>query len=110
LKIAQVRRVAMSLPEVEGKPHFDFWSFRVAGKIFATVPPDEEHLHAFVGEEERERWIAADSTAFQPLPWGAKIVGLRVVLSKAKPSAVEEILRTAWRSKAPKRLFHSKTG
>lgn len=94
----------MSLPEVEGKPHFELWSFRVGGKIFATIPPDEEHVHLFVGEEERERWIAEDPAAFQPLTWGAKIVGLRVALAKAKPAAVEELLRSAWRSKAPKRL------
>ena len=54
MKLAQVRRFALSLPETNEEPHFHFSSFRVRGKIFATVAPDAEHLHVFVGDEERE--------------------------------------------------------
>ena len=48
MKLAQVRRFAMSLPDVTEEPHFNYTSFRVGGRIFATVPPEGEHLHVFV--------------------------------------------------------------
>ncbi len=48
MKLAEVRRFAVSLPEATEEPHFDLASFRVKGKIFATVPPEEKHLHVFV--------------------------------------------------------------
>lgn len=54
LKIGQARRFALSLPEVTEEPHFDKSSFRVRGKIFATVPPGGRHLHVFVDEEQRD--------------------------------------------------------
>jgi hypothetical protein len=48
--LEHARRFALSLPEATEEPHFDKASFRVCGKIFATVPPDEAHLHVFVDE------------------------------------------------------------
>ena len=42
----------MSLEAVTEEPHHDYSSFRVRGKIFVTVPPDEEVVHVFVGEED----------------------------------------------------------
>src|SRR6478672_5062537 len=48
MKIAAVREFALGLPEATEEPHFDFASFRVRGKIFVTVPPDETHIHVFV--------------------------------------------------------------
>jgi hypothetical protein len=36
---ATVRRLALSLPETTEEPHHDMTSFRVGGKIFATVTP-----------------------------------------------------------------------
>ena len=58
MKIAQVRRYALSLPDATEEPHFEYSSFRIRGKIFVTVPPDEEHIHIFVGEDEREQALA----------------------------------------------------
>jgi YjbR len=43
---------ALSLPEAGESPHFESTSFRVRGKIFVTVPPDEEHVHVLVDEDE----------------------------------------------------------
>jgi YjbR len=45
MNVAQVRRYALSLPDTTEEPHFEYSSFRVRGKIFVTVPPDEEHIH-----------------------------------------------------------------
>ena len=105
MKIDRVRRFALSLPEAAEAPHFDYASFRVGGKIFATVPPDAAHLHVFVGEEWREPALALHPGFIEKLPWGNKVVGLRIALAKAEPAAVEALLRHAWAAKAPKRLL-----
>jgi hypothetical protein len=108
MKLAQVRRFAMSLPEVTEEPHFASTSFRVRGKIFATAPPDGEHLHVFLAEEERELALAMERDFVEKLLWGGKVCGLRVVLPKAKPKIVAELLMRAWVYKAPKKLVLKK--
>ena len=108
MRFEQARAFAMSLPSVTEEPHHAMSSFRVKGKIFATVPPDGLHLHVFVDEEEREQAIAIAPDAFEKLFWGAKAVGVRVVLSGARAAAVEGLLRSAWHRKAPKSLTVSR--
>jgi hypothetical protein len=105
VKLEQARRFALSLPEVTEEPHHEASSFRVAGKIFATVPPDGAHLHVFVEEEDRAPLIAAEPAVYEKLWWGKKVMGVRIVLADAKAEAVYDLLRTAWRRKAPKRLL-----
>jgi len=56
--LAQARRFALSLPGASEEPHFDMASFRVKGKIFATVPPDETWLHVFVDEADVQACVA----------------------------------------------------
>jgi hypothetical protein len=105
MKLADARRFAMSLPEATEEPHFDYTSFRVRGKIFATAPPGGEYLHVFVADEHREAALALNSNFLEKLFWGGKLRGLRVLLSKAKPSVVTDLLCKAWSRKAPKSLL-----
>jgi hypothetical protein len=98
------RRFAMSLPGATEQPHHDMSSFRVAGKIFATVPPDEARLHVFVDEPGIAASVAEDPCAFEPLLWGNAVRGLRVLLAAAPSGRVEELLAEAWRRRAPQRL------
>jgi len=99
-----VRRIAMSLPEVTEEPHFEYTSFRVKGKIFATAPPSGEHLHVFVPEEDREPVLVREPDVCEKLLWGGKVRGLRVWLGKAKKPLVTELLNKAWLHRAPKTL------
>jgi hypothetical protein len=107
LKISEARRFALSLPGVTEQPHFDLSSFRIKGRIFATLPPDEVHLHVFVDEEDRDPMVAADPAAYERLWWGKKVVGLRVTLQRARPADVRDLLYSAWRRKAPASLVRS---
>lgn len=104
MKIAQVRKFALSLPEVTEEPHFDFASFRVRGKIFVTVPPGEDRIHVFVSGEELESALEADPAIVEELPWGKKILGVKVHLARAGVRFVERLVRQAWLAKAPKSL------
>jgi hypothetical protein len=40
----------------------------------------------------------------EKLPWGGKIVGLRIELAKADASVVKALVGAAWEAKAPKGL------
>jgi hypothetical protein len=102
--LEQVRRFALSLPEAQEAPHFDCASFRVGGRIFATAPAGGGMLHVFVGEEVRAQAVALHAQHCEALPWGTKVVGLRVRLAGAPCAMVEHLLREAWTVKAPKRL------
>ena len=101
--LARARRHALALPEATESPHFQSTSFRVRGKIFATSP-DAGHLHVFVGEEARAQALALHPGFIEKLPWGAKIVGLRIHLPAAPETVVAQLLELAWRAKAPKAL------
>lgn len=104
MNIEQARQYALSLPRVVEQPHHKYSSFRIAGKIFATVPPDGLHLHVFVDEVEREHALAMYPAAFQKLSWGDAVVGLRVLLPEARPATVQRLLHCAWSRKASKKL------
>ena len=91
-----IRRVALALPEVTEEPHHHFGSFRVRGKIFATVPPGGELLHIFVSEQDRERALATDPEFLEPLLWGGKVVGLRARLPVALRATVLDLVRKAY--------------
>ena len=104
MKLDQARKFALSLPETNGEPHFEMWSFRVRGKIFATVPPDGCHLHVFVDETVGGAAVGSDPEAFEKLWWGKKLAGVRVNLPVARNGPVFDLLAAAWRRKAPKTL------
>lgn len=104
MKLADVRRIALALPEVTEEPHFEKSSFRVRGKIFATVPEDRKHVHLHVDTDERVALIEEHPAAFEPIVWGKKIKvdWVRVNLAAADRDQLGELLIEAWRAKAPK--------
>jgi hypothetical protein len=103
-RMTDVRRFALSLPDVTEEPHFHLSSFRVRGKIFATVPPEEKHIHIFLDEPEREVAVATNPRANDKLWWGKSVVGVRVTVSAAKLADVKALLEAAWEKRAPKAL------
>ncbi len=105
MNMAQVRRYALSLTEVTEEPHHHFSSFRVGGKIFVTVPPEETHIHVFVSEDQRELALSLEPGCLEKLLWGGKVVGLRVDLATAPAAVVKRLLSQAWAHKAPKAVL-----
>lgn len=97
----------MSMQEVTEQPHFESTSFRVRGKIFATVPPDGMHMHVFVSATVRTDAMASHPEAVSELAWGRRIVGLRIDLGRATPTLVKRLVRRAWLAKAPASLIAS---
>lgn len=105
MKADDVRKFALSLPSANEEPHFEAASFRIKGKIFATLPQSGEYAHIFVDDEPREMALAMYPEFIEKLVWGKKIWGVRVRLALAKPKAVQALLTSAWKRKAPKTLL-----
>ena len=104
VNLEQVRRLALSLPEASEKPHFHLASFRVNGKIFATLAPDGSYLNVFVDDTLREVMAAVDPHAYETL-WRGESAYLHVHVGAAKAKDVQTLLQASWERKAPKKLL-----
>jgi hypothetical protein len=93
------RALALGLAGAAEQPHHGFPSFRVAGRIFATLP-DDEHLHVMLKENDI-RAAAAEWPAWcEQKWWGKRLAAARITLRDADPAALAELVEDAWRWKA----------
>ncbi|HEV7626373.1 MAG TPA: MmcQ/YjbR family DNA-binding protein [Streptomyces sp.] len=101
-----VRRVALGLPETTEKPAWGSPTFRVAGKMFASLGDDDTAIGVKCPKEERGELIAAEPEKFFVKPGHDDNYNLvRVRLSALED--VEElraVLLDSWRQAAPRRL------
>jgi hypothetical protein len=99
----EARALALALPETVEQDHHGRPSFRVAGKIFATLW-DSDHLNVMVDEPGIQTAVQARPDACAEVWWGKRLAAVRVTLSRAERPLVSELLADAWEGKAPKRL------
>lgn len=99
----ELRRLALSLPETMEEDHHGIPSFRVGGKIFATVP-DVEHVRVMLDLDATRAAIGEDPAACVELWWGKQLHGVSVRLARADQRRLAELLEDAWRRRAPRRL------
>ena len=102
MNLSTARRPALSLPDVTEEDHHGRPSFRVRGRIFATVP-DQEHLNIFIEPMDVDGVVRLDPDVFAPVIWGKEVKGVRVHLPRASSGIVGDLLTAALRTKAPKR-------
>ena len=102
---ATVRRLALALPESAEAPHHDMTSFRVAGKIFATMPAEGGRLHVFLDEVDIARLLRRVPRRGRGAWWGKQRKGCRVTLKAATTPLVRELLTESWRRRAPKKVL-----
>jgi len=103
MKISEISSFALSLLDVTEEPHHQSSSFRVKGKIFATIPPGDKFLHIMINEEQRELAIALYPNIYEKLWWGKKVFGVKVILDTANAEHVKELLESAWLYKSTKK-------
>jgi hypothetical protein len=99
------RRLALAFPEAVEAAHMNHPDFRVGGKIFATLGPDETWGMVKLTPDQQALLLRSAAAAFQPASgaWGRK--GSTIVrLAAADESTVRQALTLAWRNTAPKRL------
>jgi hypothetical protein len=102
----QVRALVEALPEAIEQDHHGFPSFRVRGKIFATLP-NAQRLNVFIDLDELPAVLALASDACHELRWGRQVRGVSVLLQNANRPLVARLLSDAWRRKAPRSLVKS---
>jgi hypothetical protein len=98
-----VRALALALPEVTEQDHHGRPSFRVSGRIFATLP-DEGHVNVMLDEDGIRTCVEARPDACTPVWWGKRLAAAQVALSRVDPLLLRELLTDAWQRKAPRRL------
>lgn len=103
-----VRRVALSLPDTTEKTAWNMPTFRVAGKMFATVPDDETSIAVRCPKEEREELVLAEPGKFWVAAHEAQFAWVRVRLAALEDEGeLRDILADSWRQAAPGRLLET---
>jgi hypothetical protein len=100
----EARSFALELPEAVEQDHHGKPSFRVNGKIFATLW-DAEHMNVMLDDGGIVQAVQRNPEACEEVWWGKRLAAVRVELRLAKPAQLEQMLREAWELKAPKRLL-----
>jgi hypothetical protein len=96
------RRIALALPGTVESAHMGHPDFRVGGKIFASLGPDEDWAMVKLTPAEQKSFIAAAAGPFQPAngAWGRR--GCTIVrLCDADASMVRQAVACAWQNVAP---------
>lgn len=97
---AEVRELALALPEAEEKPSYGTPGFKVKNKLFARLREDGETLVVKTSFEERDGLIAADPDTYYLTDHYLKYEWVLVRLSRIHVDAMTDLLRGAWRSAA----------
>jgi hypothetical protein len=100
---AQAGALALSLAEVVQADHHGRPSFRVSGKIFATLP-DTTHMNVMLDEPGIRTAVQAHPDACAERWWGKRLAAVQVDLERADAALLSELLADAWEGRAPARL------
>ncbi|MEU4035148.1 MmcQ/YjbR family DNA-binding protein [Streptomyces collinus] len=101
-----VRRIALSLPDTTEKTAWNMPTFRVAGKMFATLPEDETSIAVRCPKEERDELVLAEPGKFWIAGHEAQFAWVRARLAALEDEEeLRDILADSWRQAAPPRLL-----
>jgi hypothetical protein len=101
----EFRGLALTFPEAFEAAHMGHPDFRVRGKIFATLGPDESWGMVKLTPDQQALFVRTEPDVFKPISgaWGRRGC-TQVRLETATEPAVRQAMLAAWRNAAPKRL------
>jgi hypothetical protein len=99
----EARRLALALPDTVEQDHHGRPSFRVSGRIFATLW-DPEHMNVMLDEPGILTAVAEHPSVCSEVYWGKRLAAARVWLERADRELLAELLADAWEGKAPPSL------
>ena len=100
----EARALALALPEAVEQDHHGRPSFRVGGRIFATLW-NEERLNVMLDEGGILTAVDERPDACEQVWWGKRLAAVAVRLERVEPGVLGELLADAWEHKAPTRLL-----
>lgn len=102
---AQLRKLALALPEVEEKSHFGKPDFRVRNKIFGGLSADGRQATLKIVSKLQSALVQGrpEVFSFAPGAWG-RSGWTYVELAHAQRTELAELVVAAWRLIAPKAL------
>ena len=99
----EARALALSLPEAVELDHHGRPSFRVGGRIFATLW-SEERMNVMLDEGGILTAVESAPDACEQVWWGKRLAAVGVTLAVTEREFLGELLTDAWEQRAPKRL------
>lgn len=102
--VESLRRIALGLPEAYEQDHFGGPSWRVAKKMFATASPEMNRATLKLGRDRQMILFEVRPDTFSPAVWGA-LTWSYVALGRIDDGELAELVESAWRQVAPKRLL-----
>jgi hypothetical protein len=103
VSVDEARALALSLPEAVELDHHGRPSFRVGGKIFATLW-NEGRMNVMLDEGGILTAVESAPDACEKVWWGKRLAAVGVTLARTDRELLGELLTDAWEQKAPKRL------
>jgi hypothetical protein len=99
------RKLALELPDTVESAHMGHPDFRVGGKIFATLSPEDGWAMVKLTPDEQEVFVQAAPDVFAPVKgaWG-RGGATSVRLARCTKPIARDGLVAAWRGRAPKPL------
>jgi hypothetical protein len=106
---ADVRKIALSLPETIEKPWFGTPGYRVKDKGFLRIRTEAEGgLVVFVADlDEKEALLASNPKKFFTTPHYDGYPAVLVNLGAVGVRELRELITDSWRCKAPKRVLQA---
>lgn len=100
--VAQLRKAALYLPEVEEGTHFGMTAFAVHGKGFASVTK-EGAVQLRLSDEDAEAFLTKHPTGERLVRNGTP-TGIVIALADLNGKDLNAVVRAAWSCRAPTRL------
>jgi hypothetical protein len=95
----QARRLALALDGAIEQDHHGRPSFRIAGKIFATLW-DDQQMNVMLDEDGVLTTVQAHPGTCGEVWWGKRLHAVSVDLSRVDHELLADLLTDAWESKA----------
>lgn len=100
--VAQLRKAALGLPEVDETARSGMLAFAVRGRTFLTLT-DEGWVHLQMTDQDAKAALTQHDIA-ERLEHRGTPIGIRIPLAKVNGKDLNALVRQSWSSRAPKRL------
>jgi hypothetical protein len=99
-----LRRMCMSLPEVEERETWGEATFRVRDKIFVMGSPEGKVASIKASLDDQAGLVAMDPSIFAVSAYTGRFGWVNVKLAKVRPELAKRLVTNAWKRTAPRRL------